>query len=104
MKCPKCGSNLIISLLVYRYDGKGEYACQRCNHRWIYPPETVFSQITQSPAVLAEKFVIKECNRYGGSSYRAILLIDENGNYRDFYSREEALAATVEYLNQEIGK
>lgn len=62
--------------------------------------KTLFKKITASPETLAEKFVIKKCNQFGGSSYKAILLVDENGNYRDFYSREKALAATVEKLNE----
>ena len=66
--------------------------------------QTVFQQITASPEVLAEQFVIKQCNHFGGASYKAILLKDKYGNYRDFYSRDKAKAATVEYLKQEIGK
>ena len=57
-------------------------------------------QITSSLDALAEKFVIKECNRYGGCSYKAILLVDENGNCRDFYSREKAVAATLAELKR----
>lgn len=39
MNCPKCGSGSILSLLVYRNDGRDMYACEKCNHRWLYPPE-----------------------------------------------------------------
>lgn len=39
MKCPKCDSDFIVKLAVYWNDGRNMYACQKCNHRWLYPPE-----------------------------------------------------------------
>jgi hypothetical protein len=85
-KCPKCGSsNVHLALCV----------CFDCRHQWKnkYKPrkKTVFHKITQSPEVLAEKFVYYL--RYG-NCYASSIISDV------FKSREEALAATVEKLKE----
>ena len=90
--CPWCNHSNITA------EGRNHY-CNYCGYEWQSKP-TIFDTITASPETLAEKFVIKECNRYGGYSYKAILLVDENGNCRDFYSREKAIAATVARLKE----
>lgn len=44
MTCPKCGSDSVVQLLVYRSDGMSQYRCQKCGHDWVYPvaPEVFF--------------------------------------------------------------
>lgn len=102
IKCPRCESR-DIHITEYPNPTDSMATCYGCGYAGSVeqlPKQSFFDHITVSMDVLAEKFVIKECNRYGGSSYKAILLIDENGNYRDFYSREKAIAATVERLKE----
>lgn len=68
---------------------------EACEHFLERDAPTLFDDITVSPEVLAEKFVIKEYNHFGGSSYISILLKGE-----DFYSYERAVAATVAKLKE----
>jgi hypothetical protein len=102
MICNICGSDRIVE--DGYYGGTTFAECEICNANgdidFIAHYETIFDRITASEEVLAEKFVIKQRNSFGGSSYKAILLVDENGNYRDFYSRKKAIAATVARLNE----
>lgn len=42
-RCPKCGSSLIVQLLIYRYDGSTKYECQECEHAWLSPMERTTS-------------------------------------------------------------
>ena len=105
--CPKCMSKSIDGAFFVPRDGFQfeQIECYCCGHNWeiksrFLADETLFETITTSPEVLAEKFVIKQINQFGGSSYKAILLVDEYDNYRDFYSREQAIAATAEKLKE----
>ena len=58
MKCPKCGSESVVMLLVYRSDGKSQYRCQKCGYNWFYPVETQKVTFTTGPEI--EVFIFDE--------------------------------------------
>lgn len=67
--------------------------CKTC----VFPKQTIFHRITESPEVLAETFVYcEEPERFAEcASWRSVLL----GNI-SFATREQAIAATVAKLKE----
>lgn len=99
--CGRCKSPVVVPW----NDVKDFYKCMNCSamgYAEKFPEKTLFDRITESPETLAKEFVIKRVNRFGGSSYQAILLKDRYGNYEDFYSYEKAIDATVARLKEVV--
>lgn len=94
IKCPKCGSSNIQT--ERRPDGF--HHCMDCQHRWkmgeSQPKPPLFDRITTSPEVLANFLVFHNRIYKGRTKYHSAVVGGE------FYSREEAIAATVARLKE----
>lgn len=91
--CGKCGSQKVVD--AGSYAGSSFFKCEICGQMGMlekFPEMTIFDRITASPEVLAEKMVY----RYDGNgTWRSFLLYGY-----EFLAKEEAIAATVEKLNE----
>lgn len=62
---------------------------------------TNFDRITKSPEALAEKMIylwVNDCHRF------VWLGIDDDGGYKAFRKKADALESTLKYLNNEAEK
>lgn len=102
--CGKCGSRKVAD--IGSYGGSPFFKCETCGQLGMsekFPEMTVFDRITQSPEVLAEEFV--EVYTYWGEDGH--LETRWRTNFRElsgmlFDTREEAIAATVARLKEEM--
>lgn len=97
--CPNCGSNNS-EVVVKFVGGDIGYKCNDCGELFILL--TLFKKITESPEVLAEKLVFNvPFVTVGGKGfdrwYSTIEPFDEDIYY---YTKAEAIAATVEKLKE----
>lgn len=91
-KCSWCGGKVNAG-----FAGDGYY-CPHCNENLTDKdvlPMTVFEQITDSPEVLAEKFVYHICDSDGYGWWTSTLC-----NYTKWKLKSEAIAATVAKLKE----
>ena len=95
IKCPKCGDKNILT--ERRPDGF--HACLECLYRWkigaSQPKPTLFDRITASPEVLAEELVYFKERIFPDDFWGSTLFFGQS-----FYSKEEAIAATVAMLKE----
>lgn len=97
--CKTCG-NVTVADAGY-YAGSSFYQCETCGRRGtsdIFPPATVFHQITTSIEVLAETLVFtsyfEDCH-YRVRAWKSVFFLQNR--YR---TKEEAIAATVAKLKE----
>lgn len=96
-RCPMCGSDELVDIVGF----PGEFRCMSCGEELLEKHllrETVFTQITASPEVLAEKLVYQfiaydSCGLFV-SCWRSTLTGDIQYN-----TKAEAIAATLAGLN-----
>lgn len=98
-RCPECGSSNIQT--ERRLDGF--HHCIDCRHRWkigeSQPKQTLFDRITQSPEMLAPKFIGLIFDHIFTSKYRYYSMLTG-----EFYNSEsEAIATTVAKLKEVVG-
>ena len=92
--CPKCG-NTAVSWI--RDDADcAQYICLECKQEFCYPPKTLFKHLMTSPEVLAQHLVYAV--HYGGLYFWHSTLIYPSF---PFETKEAAIAATIEKLNEE---
>lgn len=76
-----------------------ETGCPSFKQKQKNVPVTNFDRITESPEALAEKVLYLVTDKYDdGTEWHSVLV---NGGWR---TREEAVAATLEWLNEEVEK
>lgn len=92
--CPYCGSlrNVCVNPVSFKYVC---LACEKFFNKGEQPRQTVFERITQSEETLAEKLVYFKERIFPDDIWGSTLFFRQS-----FYSKEEAIAATVARLKE----
>ena len=96
IKCPQCGDR-DVSITLYTPPDKDVASCRKCGYTSLaedFPEQSLFDRITETPEVLAEKFVYRE---FPGQWRSTIVPLEKGGLY---YNKPEAISATVAKLKE----